>query len=89
MKNRKAKSLIKELVKRRNEVIERAKLIANKKIPENLITLQLADVIEWIIKPHIKEDYSEYIEASDVEVRGFQKLLQKVTDKVDLYGKDG
>lgn len=84
---KKAKRLIVELAKRRDEVIQRAILIANKKIPEELIDLQLADLMEWVIKPHIKESYTSYNKPSDSEVRGFQKLLQKVTNKAGKYDR--
>lgn len=78
MRKNKSKKLINELVKRREEVIRRAILIANKDIPENLIDCQLAEILEWMIEPHIKEEFIEYKKPSDKEVRGFQKVLQKV-----------
>ena len=87
MRRNKSKKLIKELIKRRDEVVKRAAMIANKKIPEYLLEVQLADLIEWIIKPHIREQYSDYKKPSDSKVRGFQKLLQKVTSKAETYDK--
>ena len=75
------------MVKRRDEVIKRAVMIANKKIPEYLLEVQLAELIEWIIKPHIMEEYTTYNKPSDSKVRGFQKLLQKVTSKAETYDK--
>ena len=87
MRRNKSKKLIKELIKRRDEVIRRAVMIANKKIPEYLLEVQLAELIEWIIKPHIMEEYTTYNKPSDSKVRGFQKLLQKVTSKAETYDK--
>ena len=87
MRRNKSKKLIKELIKRRDEVIKRAVMIANKKIPEYLLVVQLADLIEWIIKPHIREQYSDYKKPVDKEVRGFQRLLQKITMKGEKYEK--
>ena len=87
MRKNRNKKLIKELIKRRNEVIKRAVMIANKKIPEYLLEVQLAELIEWIIKPHIMEEYTTYNKPSDSKVRGFQKLLQKVTSKAETYDK--
>ena len=82
MRKNKQRVLIKELVKRREEVIKRAILIANKDIPEHLIECQLSEIIEWMVEPHIREKFGEYNKPSDKEVRGFQRLLQKVVNKV-------
>ena len=88
MRKNRNKKLIKELIKRRDEVTKRAVMIANKKIPEYLLEVQLAELIEWIIKPHIMEEYTTYNKPSDSKVRGFQKLLQKVTSKAGKYEKN-
>lgn len=81
MRKKRSKKLIKELVNRREEVIRRAILIANKDVPEHLIELQLSDIIEWMIEPHIKEKFVEYNKPDDKKVRGFQKVIQKVVNK--------
>ena len=78
MKRNKSKRLIKELVKRRDEVAKRAKMVANKRIPEHLIDSQLAEIMEWIVQPHIVAEYDNYNKPSNTEVRGFQKILQKI-----------
>lgn len=75
---KKRRRLIEDLIKRREEVILRAKMIANKDVPESLINTGFADVIKWMITPHIEPTYEPYNQPEDSEVRGFQNTLMKI-----------
>ena len=75
---KKVKRLINSLVERREEVVSRARMIANKQVPEELINQNMTATIEWIVGPHIKQTYDRYQKAEDEDVRGFQSLMMKI-----------
>lgn len=78
MRKKKRANLVRELIRRREEVIKRARMIANKQIPEHIIEGDYAGIIEWIVKPHINEKYEEYKSPDDEEVRWWQKIGYKI-----------
>jgi len=78
MRKKKARKLISELAIRRDEVVTRAKMVANKQLPQNLLDSDFPTTIEWIITPHIKEDYEHFQQVKDKDVRRFQNLMGKM-----------
>lgn len=84
---KKAKRLIRALVERREEVVLRARTIANKQIPEQLIDTNMSDTIEWIVTPHIQEKYERFQKAEDEDVRGFQSLMMKIFKAIGVKNK--
>lgn len=78
MRKKKRRNLIKELINRRDEVIKRAKNLANRQIPQEFMDKDFPDIIEWVIIPHISESYQPYKKVEDDEVRGFSKLMGKL-----------
>ena len=78
MRKKKKGKLIHEFAIRRDEVVNRARMAANRKLPQHLLDSDFMTIFEWIITPHISEKYEENKPVVDKEVRGFQKLMSKI-----------
>jgi len=83
VKQNKKDEVIKEFVRRRDEVVKRAALTANKKLPQSILRSARsdADILEWIITPHLRKEYDPVQKISD-------EVLRRGTDLVSAYLHD-
>jgi len=88
MRKKKKGKLIHEFAVRRDEVVSRARLAANRQLPQHLLDSDFMTIFEWIITPHIKQEYEVGKRVVDKEVRGFQKLMSKIFRALGKNKKD-
>ena len=68
--NRKKSKIIDDLIKRRDEVVKRAR----SEPPEWVMSAKFEDYLYWLIEPHIKKDYTPYVKLTDNVDRNLQKI---------------
>ncbi|MCP4651647.1 MAG: hypothetical protein GY853_16420 [PVC group bacterium] len=80
VKTEKKDVLIKELALRRDEVVKRAAMVANRKLPQKVLNSVSteADILEWIITPHIRPEYDPIQDVSE-------EVIRRGTDIVSAY----
>ncbi|MFX0071899.1 MAG: hypothetical protein ACFFAO_12490 [Candidatus Hermodarchaeota archaeon] len=81
------KLLIRDLIQRRDEVINRAKFAANRRFPEYLQEGRFPDLIEWIISPHIKKEWYPYRELNNKAVIDAKQTAYKILTKAPEIDK--
>jgi len=83
VKDKKKDELINELVTRRDEVVKRAALVANRQLPQPILEKiqSEADMLEWIVTPHIYGNYDPVVKIND-------EILRRGTDVVGAYLRD-
>ncbi len=75
---------IKELTRRRNEVVKRAAAVANRRIPQNILQQieSEADIMEWIVKPHLVEIFVPMkVENDEILRTGTENVIAYLHDK--------
>jgi len=74
------KKLNKELMRRRDEVIERYKHACARTFPDHLLEEPMAILFEWIITPHIKKEYVKYRHVPPESDRGAENAVYKIME---------
>jgi len=76
--------VIEELIKRRDEVVNRAISVANRTMPESLESIQ--DTMEWVVEPHLYRNWNPYklitAETERSALRTTYKIME-VKEKVE------
>lgn len=78
--------MVKRLGAQITEVLTRALYTINRKFPDWLLDKEFPDLIEWIVEPHLSEEWNEYIYVPPEEDRGAERAVQKILemkDKID------
>lgn len=80
MFNKRNRKIIKELIRRRDEVIKRAQM----PIPTHLLNAPFTDYKIWLIEPHVHEKFiEEYEEKDDEGQRSGQLTVYKILNGVE------
>lgn len=77
------RSMIKDLIKRREEVLHRTGIIANRKVPDFLLDAGFTTILKWIIMPHIVKSYEHYNSTDDSDERGAVRSVYNILKEVE------
>ncbi len=83
------KEYIKSLEYRRDEVISRAKHFANRTFPDHLLEEPMANMIKWVVEPHIQDHYDVYNPVPDTDDRGAERAVMKIMELREKIEKKG
>jgi len=77
VKNNKKDELINELATRRDEVVKRAALVANRQLPQPILEKiqSEADMLEWIVTPHLYETFEPVVRIDDEVLRSGTEIV--------------
>jgi len=76
------KAILSQLMERKDEVIKRAISVANRTLPDYLVDMSMADILEWIITPHIHAKYEPYIITKDAQERGALRAVHSILKQI-------
>ena len=72
-----------EMLERRDEVLKRAKLVIKKEFPDYLLEEGMGGILEWMVQPHINEDYEKYTPKNYDEIdRGAERAVITIMKKM-------
>lgn len=80
---RNRRDITKGLTDRMKEVIHRAEIIADKKIPDFLLDSDFTTILKWVITPHLTKHYDNYIEVRNEDERGAQRAVETILKQIE------